>query len=118
MRIVRELAGFTLGEADILRKVMGKKNPEVMAKQRGTFLEGAKRNGIAEKKAGPIFDLMEHFAGYGFPKAHATTYALLAYQTAYLKANYLWHFAAVLLTIESQNTDKLALYLGECRDHG
>ena len=118
MRIARELAGFTLGEADILRKAMGKKNPEVMAKQRGKFVEGAKKNGIAEKKAGPIFDLMEHFAGYGFPKAHATTYALLAYQTAYLKANYPWHFAAALLTIESQNTDKLALYLGECRDRG
>src|SRR6266853_406990 len=118
MRIARELCGFTLGEADILRKEMGKKNPEVMAKQRGKFVEGARRNGIHEKKAGPIFDLMEHFAGYGFPKAHSTAYALLAYQTAYLKANYPWHFAAALLTIEAQNTDKLALYLGECRDRG
>jgi DNA polymerase-3 subunit alpha len=118
MRIARELAGFTLGEADILRKAMGKKNPEVMAKQRGKFIDGAKKNGIPERKAGPIFDLMEHFAGYGFPKAHATAYALLAYQTAYLKANYPWHFAAALLTIEAQNTDKLALYLGECRDRG
>jgi DNA polymerase III subunit alpha len=116
MRIARELGGFTLGEADILRKAMGKKNPEVMAKQRGAFVEGAKKNGIPEKKIGPIFDLMEHFAGYGFPKAHSTAYAFLAYQTAYLKANYPWHFAAALLTIESQNTDKLALYLGECRD--
>jgi DNA polymerase-3 subunit alpha len=118
MRIARELGGFTLGEADILRKAMGKKNPQVMAKQRGKFVEGAKRNGIPEKKAGPIFDLMEHFAGYGFPKAHSTAYALLAYQTAFLKANYPWHFAAALLTIESQNTDKLALYLGECRERG
>src|SRR6266853_2561151 len=118
MRIARELCGFTLGEADILRKEMGKKNPEVMAKQRGKFVEGARRNGIHEKKAGPIFDLMEHFAGYGFPKAHSTAYALLAYQTAYLKANYPWHFAAALLTIEAQNTDKLALYLGECRERG
>jgi DNA polymerase-3 subunit alpha len=116
MRIARELGGFTLGEADILRKAMGKKNPVVMAKQRGKFVDGAKKNGIADKKAGPIFDLMEHFAGYGFPKAHATAYAFLAYQTAYLKANYPWHFAAALLTIEAQNTDKLALYLGECRD--
>jgi DNA polymerase-3 subunit alpha len=116
MGIARELAGFTLGEADILRRAMGKKNPEVMAKQRGNFLEGAKRNGTPAKKAGPIFDLMEHFAGYGFPKAHSTTYALLAYQTAYLKANFPWYFAAALLTIESQNTDKLALYLGECRE--
>ncbi|HEV8345414.1 MAG TPA: DNA polymerase III subunit alpha [Vicinamibacterales bacterium] len=118
MRIARELAGFTLGEADILRKAMGKKNPEVMAKQRGKFIDGAKKNGIPERKAGPIFDLMEHFAGYGFPKAHSTAYAFLAYQTAYLKANYPWHFAAALLTIEAQNTDKLALYLGECRDRG
>jgi DNA polymerase-3 subunit alpha len=118
MRIARELGGFTLGEADILRKAMGKKNPEVMAKQRGKFVEGAKKNGISERKAGPIFDLMEHFAGYGFPKAHSTAYALLAYQTAYLKANYPWHFAAALLTIEAQNTDKLALYLGECRERG
>src|SRR6267142_679876 len=116
MGIARVLGGFTLGEADILRRAMGKKNPEVMAKQRGKFGDGAKKNGIPERKAGPIFDLMEHFAGYGFPKAHSTTYALLAYQTAYLKANYPWHFAAALLTIEAQNTDKLALYLGECRE--
>src|SRR6185503_16368317 len=74
--------------------------------------------GTSEKKSGHIFDLMEHFAGYGFNKSHSTTYALLAYQTAYLKANYAWHFAAALLTIEAQNTDKLALYLGECRDRG
>ncbi len=76
------------------------------------------KNGISEKKATKIFDLMEHFAGYGFNKSHSTTYALLAYQTAYLKANYPWHFASALLTIESQNTDKIALYLGECRDRG
>jgi DNA polymerase III subunit alpha len=118
MRISNVLAGFTLGEADLLRKAMGKKNPDVMAKQRGKFVEGAKRNGISEKKAAYIFELMEHFAGYGFNKSHSTAYALLAYQTAYLKANYPWHFAAALLTIEAQNTDKLALYLGECRDRG
>src|SRR5204862_4582628 len=118
MRISNVLAGFTLGEADLLRKAMGKKNPEVMAKQRGKFLEGAKKRGISEKKAAHIFDLMEHFAGYGFNKSHSTAYALLAYQTAYLKANYPWHFAAALLTIEAQNTDKLALYLGECRERG
>jgi DNA polymerase III subunit alpha len=118
MRISNVLAGFTLGEADILRKAMGKKNPEAMAKQRGKFLEGAKKLGGNEKKAAHIFDLMEHFAGYGFNKSHSTTYAYLAYQTAYLKANYPWHFAAALLTIESQNADKLAMYLGECRDRG
>jgi DNA polymerase-3 subunit alpha len=118
MRISNTLAGFTLGEADLLRKAMGKKNPEVMATMRGTFVEGAKKRGISEKKAAHIFDLMEHFAGYGFNKSHSTAYALLAYQTAYLKANFPWHFAAALLTIEAQNTDKLAVYLSECRDRG
>jgi DNA polymerase-3 subunit alpha len=118
MRISNVVAGFTLGEADVLRKAMGKKNPEVMAKMRGAFVEGAKKLGTSEKKASQLFDLMEHFAGYGFNKSHSTAYAFLAYQTAYLKANYPWYFAASLLTIESQNTDKLALYLGECRDRG
>ena len=118
MRIAQTLAGFTLGQTDVLRKAMGKKDPKVMAKQRAAFMEGAKAKGINEKKATKIFDLMEYFAGYGFPKAHSTAYALLAYQTAYLKANYPWHFAAALLTIEAQNTDKLAMYLGECRDRG
>ena len=118
MRISNVLAGFTLGEADLLRKAMGKKDPEVMGKMRGKFLDGAKRNGINEKRAAHTFELMEHFAGYGFNKSHSTAYALLAYQTAYLKANYPWQFAAALLTIESANTDKLALYLGECRDRG
>jgi DNA polymerase-3 subunit alpha len=118
MRISNVLAGFSLAEADILRAAMGKKNPEVMAKQRGKFLDGTKKNGIPEKKAVAVFDLMAHFAGYGFVKAHATAYALLAYQTAYLKANFPWHFAAALLTIEAQNADKLALYLGDCRERG
>ena len=118
MRISNVLAGFSLGEADLLRKAMGKKDAEVMAKMRGKFVEGAKKQKINEKKAAHIFDLMEHFAGYGFNKSHSTAYAFLAYQTAYLKANYPWHFAAALLTIEAQNTDKLAVYLGECRDRG
>ena len=97
---------------------MGKKNADVMQAQRQKFVDGATKRGISEKKATKIFDLMEHFAGYGFNKAHATAYALLAYQTAYLKANYPWHFAAALLTIESQNTDKLAMYLAECKERG
>src|SRR6266446_6282465 len=118
MRISNVVAGFTMGEADVLRKAMGKKNAEVMARMRGKFVEGAKKLGTSEKKAAHLFDLMEHFAGYGFNKSHSTAYAFLAYQTAYLKANYPWHFAASLLTIESQNTDKLALYLGECRERG
>jgi DNA polymerase III subunit alpha len=118
MRISNVLAGFTLGEADVLRKAMGKKNASVMATMRRKFIDGAKGKGTNETKAGHLFDLMEHFAGYGFNKSHSTAYALLAYQTAYLKANYPWHFAASLLTIESQNTDKLALYLGESRERG
>jgi DNA polymerase-3 subunit alpha len=118
MRIAQSMAGFTMGQADVLRKAMGKKDPKVMAKQREAFMAGAQSKGINEKKAGKIFELMEYFAGYGFPKAHSTAYAFLAYQTAYLKANYPWHFAAALLTIEAQNTDKLAMYLAESRDRG
>jgi DNA polymerase-3 subunit alpha len=118
MRVARDLAGFTMGEADLLRKAMGKKDPRVMAKMRERFEKGGVERGLAAKKATKIFDLMEYFAGYGFNKSHSTTYALLAYQTAYLKANYPPHFMAALLTIESQNTEKLAFYLGECRDLG
>jgi DNA polymerase-3 subunit alpha len=118
MRIASDLAGFTMGEADLLRKAMGKKNAAVMQAQRQRFMQGAQARGIAQKKAAKIFDLMEFFAGYGFNKSHSTTYAYLAYQTAYLKANYPWHFMAALLTIEAQNTEKLAMYLGECRDLG
>ncbi len=118
MRIAAVLAGFTMGQSDVLRKAMGKKDPKVMAKQREAFMDGAKTKGVNEKKAKKIFDLMEFFAGYGFNKSHSTTYAWVAYQTAYLKANYPWHFMAALLTIEAANTDKLAMYLGECRDLG
>jgi DNA polymerase-3 subunit alpha len=118
MRIAQSLAGFTMGQADVLRKAMGKKDPKVMAQQRQAFVGGARNNGISEKKATKIFELIEYFAGYGFPKAHSTAYAFVAYQTAYLKANYPWHFAAALLTIEAQNTDKLAVYLAECRERG
>jgi DNA polymerase III subunit alpha len=118
MRISNVLAGFTLGEADILRKAMGKKKADVMQEMRAAFVQGAKGKGIPEKKASHVFELMEHFAGYGFNKSHSAAYAYLAYQTAYLKANYPWHFAAALLTIEAQNTDKLAVYLGECRERG
>ncbi len=118
MRIAAVLAGFTLGQSDVLRKAMGKKDPKVMAKQREAFLAGTRANGISEKKATKIFELMEYFAGYGFNKSHSTAYAFLAYQTAYLKANYPRHFAAALLTIEAANTDKLALYIAESRERG
>jgi DNA polymerase III subunit alpha len=118
MRIAAVLAGFTMGQSDVLRKAMGKKDPKVMAKQREAFMAGALAKSVNEKKATKIFDLMEFFAGYGFNKSHSTTYAWVAYQTAYLKANYPSHFMAALLTIEAANTDKLAMYLGECRDMG
>ncbi|HKT78805.1 MAG TPA: DNA polymerase III subunit alpha, partial [Vicinamibacterales bacterium] len=118
LRIAQAVAGFTLGQADVLRKAMGKKDPKVMAKQREAFLGGATQKGISEKKATKLFEQIEHFAGYGFNKAHATAYALLAYRTAYLKANYPWHFAAALFTIEAQNTDKLAIYIAEARERG
>ena len=118
MRIAAVLAGFTMGQSDVLRKAMGKKDPKVMAKQREAFMTGAIANHVNERKAQKIFDLMEFFAGYGFNKSHSTTYAWVAYQTAFLKANYPWHFMAALLTIEAANTDKLAMYLGECRDLG
>jgi DNA polymerase III subunit alpha len=118
MRIAAVLAGFTMGQSDVLRKAMGKKDPKVMAKQREAFMAGALKNGVNEKKAKKIFDLMEFFAGYGFNKSHSTTYAWVAYQTAYLKANFPSHFMSALLTIEAANTDKLAMYLGECRDLG
>jgi DNA polymerase-3 subunit alpha len=116
MRIAAVLAGFSMGQSDVLRKAMGKKDPKVMAKQREAFMAGAKANSVSEKKAAKIFDLMEYFAGYGFNKSHSTTYALLAYQTGWLKANYPRHFVAALLTIEAANTEKLAMYLGECRE--
>ena len=118
MRIASDLAGFTMGEADVLRKAMGKKNAAAMQAQRAKFVSGATARDLPEATATRIFDLMEYFAGYGFNKSHSTAYALLAYHTAYLKANYPAHFMAALLTIERQNTDKLALYLGECRDLG
>ncbi len=116
MRIAQAVAGFSLGQADVLRKAMGKKDPKVMAKQKEAFLDGAKSKGVNEKKAVKLFELIEFFAGYGFNKSHSTAYALLAYQTGYLKANFPWHFAAALFTIEAQNTDKLAMYLAEARD--
>ncbi len=118
MLVAQALAGFSLAQADMLRKAMGKKDPKVMAKQREAFMDGARAKGVNEKKATKIFDLMEYFAGYGFNKSHSTAYAFLAYQTAYLKANFPKHFTAALLTIEAQNTEKLAMYLAEAKDRG
>ncbi|MGH9777622.1 MAG: DNA polymerase III subunit alpha, partial [Candidatus Acidiferrales bacterium] len=118
MQIASRVAGFSLGEADILRRAMGKKKAKEMAAQREKFIAGAKRNGVSEKKATRIFDLMEQFAGYGFPKAHSTAYALLAYQTAYLKTHYPVEFMAALLTAETGNQEKIVKYIAECREMG
>jgi DNA polymerase III subunit alpha len=118
LRIASELAGFTMSEGDDLRKAMGKKKPELMAEQRAKFLEGAKTGGVKEKVAERIFELMEKFAGYGFNKAHATAYGIVAYQTAYLKANYPVEFMAALLTSEMANTDKVIVHIDECRAMG
>lgn len=115
MQIAQVLANYTLGGADLLRRAMGKKKPEEMAKQRQIFITGAKQRDIDEKLANAIFDLMEKFAGYGFNKSHSAAYALLAYQTAWLKAHYPAEFMAAVLTSELQDTDKLAGLIDECR---
>jgi DNA polymerase III subunit alpha len=118
MQIASKMAGFSLGEADILRKAMGKKLASVMTSMRTKFLEGALANKISEKAAIQVFDLMEQFAQYGFNKSHSTAYALLAYQTAYLKVHYPVQFMAALLTSEIGNTEKIVMYIAECKDMG
>ncbi len=118
MKIANVLSGFSLAEADILRRAMGKKIPEEMEKMKKTFIEGAHKNKINEKKAEKIFELIEYFAGYGFNKSHSAAYALIAYQTAYLKANYPVEFMASLLTSEMGNTDKIVRYIRECKSMG
>jgi DNA polymerase-3 subunit alpha len=118
MQIANRLASFSLGEADILRRAMGKKKKEEMAAQRAKFLAGCENNKIPERKAVRIFDLMEEFAGYGFNKSHSCAYALLAYQTAYLKTHYPVEFMAALLTSETGNTEKVVKYINEARGMG
>jgi DNA polymerase-3 subunit alpha len=118
MQISNRLAGYSLGDADILRRAMGKKKAEEMAAQRARFLQGAKQKGLPQKKVEKVFDLMEKFAGYGFPKAHSAAYAYLAYVTAYLKANYPLAFLSALLTSEMGNADKVVKYINECREMG
>jgi DNA polymerase-3 subunit alpha len=115
MQIANRLASFSLGEADILRRAMGKKKKEEMAAQRAKFMSGCANNKIPEKKGERIFNLMEEFAGYGFNKSHSCAYALLAYQTAYLKTHYPVEFMAALLTSEAGNTDKIVKYINEAR---
>jgi DNA polymerase-3 subunit alpha len=118
MQIASLLAGFSLAQADILRKAMGKKIPEVMEKQRSNFLHGCVKNGIKESTATKIFDLIEYFSGYGFNKSHSTAYALISYRTAYLKANYPVEFMTALLTSERDNTDKIVEYVNEAERMG
>jgi DNA polymerase-3 subunit alpha len=115
MQIANCLASFSLGEADILRRAMGKKKKEEMAAQRAKFMAGCANNKIPEKKAERIFNLMEEFAGYGFNKSHSCAYALLAYQTAYLKTHFPVEFMAALLTSEAGNSDKTVKYINEAR---
>ncbi|HBX74324.1 MAG TPA: DNA polymerase III subunit alpha [Halieaceae bacterium] len=115
MQIAQELAGYSLGEADLLRRAMGKKKPEEMAKQRAVFEEGARSKGIDGELAIRIFDLVEKFAGYGFNKSHSAAYALVSYQTAWLKTHYPAHFMAAVMSSELQNTDKIVVFVEECR---
>ncbi|MGI8821478.1 MAG: DNA polymerase III subunit alpha [Chthoniobacterales bacterium] len=119
MAAANKLAGYSLGQADLLRRAMGKKDREKMAEERVTFTEGCDRvNKIPAKKANAIFDLLEKFAGYGFNKSHSAAYGLISYQTAYLKANYPVEFMAGLLSNEIDNTEKIAIFTGECKRMG
>ena len=115
MQIAQVLAGYTLGGADLLRRAMGKKKPEEMAKQREVFVTGATERGVAKFTATRIFDLMEKFAGYGFNKSHSVAYALLAYQTAYLKAHYPAAFMAAVMSADLDHTDRLVMIKDDCR---
>ncbi len=118
MKIASAIGGYSLGEADILRRAMGKKKADVMAEQRKIFLERAAKNNFNEKKAGELFDLMAYFAGYGFNKSHSAAYALIAYQTAYLKAHYPAEFLACLISLESSHAENMVFYLQEAKDMG
>ena len=119
MAAASRLAGYSLGQADLLRRAMGKKDREKMAKERDNFIKGcAETNKIGEKKANAIFDLLEKFAGYGFNKSHSAAYGLISYQTAYLKANYPVEFMSGLLSNEINNTDKISIFVGECKRMG
>lgn len=116
MKIASAIAGYSLGESDILRRAMGKKKADVMAEQRHLFLTRAQEHNFDGKKAGELFDLMAYFAGYGFNKSHSAAYALIAYQTAYLKANYPCEFMACLISLEAHDAEKMAFYLQEAKE--
>ncbi len=118
MKIASELADYSMAEADGLRKAMGKKDPQTMAKNRDMFLKGAVGKNLPSDKAAQLFDLMEKFGGYGFNKSHSAAYALIAYQTAYLKTHFPVEFMAALLTSEMQSSESIVKYIAECRSHG
>src|ERR1019366_1421184 len=118
IQIFNKVAGFSLGEADVVRRAMGKKKIEVMVANKQKFLEGARANNVSVAKAQKLWDLVEQFAGYGFNKSHYAAYALVAYHTAYLKTHYPVEFMSALLTAEIGNQDKLTRYLAECKDMG
>ena len=118
MQIAQVMAGYSLGGADLLRRAMGKKKPEEMAQQRSIFVEGASRKGIDERKSSYVFDLMEKFAGYGFNKSHSAAYALVAYQTAWLKAHHVEALMSAVLTADMDNTDRLVLLKDDCTQMG
>lgn len=117
MQISQVMAGYSLGGADMLRRAMGKKKPEEMAKQRDIFVKGATAQGIDEVTSGGVFDLMEKFAGYGFNKSHSAAYGVLAYQTAYLKQYYPAEFMAAVLTSDMNNTDNVVFFINDCREN-
>jgi len=116
MQIAQVLSGYTLGGADLLRRAMGKKKPEEMAQQRSVFVQGAEARGVNGKLAADIFDLIEKFAGYGFNRSHSAAYALIAYQTAWLKTHYPAAFMAAVLSADMDKTDKVVTMIAECRD--
>ena len=118
LQIAQKLAGYSLGEADLLRRAMGKKKVEEMAAHRERFIEGAEKRNVDGEKAAEVFDLISEFAGYGFPKSHSTAYALITYQTAFLKANFPCEYMAALLTTDSGNHDRLTRYIAHARERG
>ncbi|MGM9526066.1 MAG: DNA polymerase III subunit alpha [Peptococcaceae bacterium] len=118
MLIARDLAGFSLGQADMLRRAMGKKKPEIIAAMKQDFMDGAEKNQIERSVAAKVFELIEYFAGYGFNKSHSAAYAIVAYQTAYLKAHYPVEFMAALLTSIMDSADRVSFYIAECKRMG
>ena len=118
MQIASSMGGFTLGQADLLRRAMGKKKESILKAQRDLFLAGTRANGIEDEVAHKVFDLMVYFAGYGFNKSHSAAYAYVAWQTAYLKAHYRAELMAATMTSMINDVAKISYYISECRRHG